>query len=146
MRDIRLALLICDSSIFVVQEQSLLLPISHQAAVAFRFLACPWSASSSGCSCGPQTTRNWSQENPKCMSAWDPDPKDPRGVPWDQIFKSKIFLISSSNNVILCILWIYWSQKGKIHEKLVIWSHFFINGANMSKMTVFLEFWCFVIK
>ena len=31
----------------------------------------------------------------------DRDPKYPRGVPWDQNFWSKIFLISSSNDLIL---------------------------------------------
>ena len=34
------------------------------------------------------------------------DPKCPKGVPWDQNFWSKIFLISSSNDLILWVLWI----------------------------------------
>ena len=66
----------------------------HQAPAVFGFLACVSTASGTGGSYGPQITRIWKFENPKCTSAWDPDPDDPRGVPRDQKFFVKIFLIS----------------------------------------------------
>ena len=50
----------------------------------------------------------------------DRDPKYPRGVPWDQNFWSKIFLISSSNDLILWVLWIGYAKNAKNQEKLPI--------------------------
>ena len=50
----------------------------------------------------------------------DKDPKYPRGVPWDQNFWSKNFLISSSNDLILWVLWIGYAKNTKKHEKLLI--------------------------
>ena len=41
----------------------------------------------------------------------------PRGVPWDQNFCFKNYLWSSSNEAILCILWIYVDEIGEKHEK-----------------------------
>ena len=39
-----------------------------------------------------------------CRSAQDPDPRDPKGVPWDQDFFLKIYVSTYKSDHILCIL------------------------------------------
>ena len=79
--------------------------ISHQAPAVFGFSACPRSATSTGALHGPQMNRIWDWHALWCRSARDHGPSDPRGVPRDQNFWLKIFLISFSNDHILSILW-----------------------------------------
>ena len=46
------------------------------------------------------------------------------GGPWDQIFGLKFFLISSSNDVVLCILGICFAKNAQNQEKLPIFFTF----------------------
>ena len=71
------------------------LAITHQGPVVFGFLACPWSATSTEGSHWPQITWIWHLHALGRTSPWDPGPSDPRGVPRDQKFWRKNFLISS---------------------------------------------------
>ena len=59
----------------------------------FGFLACSRHATMSGQLYGPHMTRIWDWENISSGSCWDPGPMDPRGVPWDQNFWFKIFIL-----------------------------------------------------
>ena len=52
----------------------------------FRFSACVSYASGMWSSYGPYMTRIGRWSNPSIISCWDRGPRDPRGVPWDQIF------------------------------------------------------------
>ena len=58
---------------------------------------------------------------------------DPRGVPWDQIFGLKNFLISSSNDVILCIFAVCLAKNVENHEFMAILGPFLINGKIQGK-------------
>ena len=55
-------------------------------------------------------TRKHPCANLKGMGFQNRPPSDPKGVPWDQNFGLKNFLISSSDDVILCILWICFAK------------------------------------
>ena len=98
--------------------------VSHQAPAVFRFSACVSNATTTGGLYGPHMTRIWSWPAPNIVSCWDRAPRDPRGVPWDRIFLLKNFLISSSNDLILWVLWIGYAKNAKNQEKLVIFSTF----------------------
>ena len=58
------------------------------------------------------------------MVELDPGLKYPREVPRDQNFFVKILIISSTNDVILCILWIYVVQIVEKQEKALIFACF----------------------
>ena len=88
----------------------------------FGFLACSRHATMTEQLYGPHLTRIWDLENLSSASCWDPGPMDPRSVPWDQNFWLKNFLISSSNDVILCILGICYAKNAQNHEKLSIFA------------------------
>ena len=77
----------------------------HRDATDLSFLACTWHATSTGYSYGPQITGIWHWHDPGPRSSKDRGPSDPRGVPWDQNFLLKNFLIPSCNDHILSILW-----------------------------------------
>ena len=80
--------------------------ISHQAPVVLGFLACVSGATSIGKSFRPHVTRIGHRGNPTIISCRDTGPRYPKLVPRDQNFGFKFFLLTSSNDVILCILWI----------------------------------------
>ena len=67
----------------------------HRHPAVFRFSAWVCNASILEGFYGPHMTRIRCWSNPNVGSCWDPGPRDPRGVPWDQNFGLKIFLISS---------------------------------------------------
>ena len=78
----------------------------------------------------------------KILSACLPEILTPRtpGVSLEtKFFEFKIFLISSSNNVILFILMICFSKKYEIQEKHDVLSYFHINDKIWQKRSVFLE-------
>ena len=71
----------------------------------------------------------------------DRGPMDPRGVPWDQNFWSKIFLISSSNDLILWVLWIGYAKNAKNQEKLLILGHILLFPLLLRKYAKISSFW-----
>ena len=83
---------------------------SHRAAVVLSFLACVSHATSLGKSYGSQINRKSCFENLWSGAFWDRSPSDPKGVPWDQNFGSKNFLIWSYNDAILCVLLICYAK------------------------------------
>ena len=94
-------------------------------------------------------TRNWGRENPGCTSPGDRGPSDPRDVPWDQNFWLKNFLISSSNDVILCVLSICYTKNAQNREKLPIFCHFQLFSLfhrNYAQIGSFSWFWAFFAK
>ena len=110
---------------------------SHQAPAVFGFSACPWSATSTEGSHGPQITWIWHLHALGRTSPWDPGPSDPRGVPRDQNFWRKIFLISSSNDHILCILKVCFVKIAVKLAKQAIFCIFLCNGQNDQIWVVF---------
>ena len=91
---------------------------SHRHPAVFRFLACVCNASILEGFYGPHMTRIRCWSNPNVGSCWDPGPRDPRGVPWDQNFGSIFFLITSSNDVILWVLLICYCKNAEKWQKL----------------------------
>ena len=69
-----------------------------------RFFECDGDGVLIGALFGSQGSRKPTFENIFGSPFWDSHPEDPKVVPWDQKKLVKIFLISCSNNVILCIL------------------------------------------
>ena len=65
--------------------------LPHWAPAVLRLFWISWETTIMGCSYGPQGTLNHIQHAPNPTSCWDPGPRYPRGVPWDQIFLSKFF-------------------------------------------------------
>ena len=92
----------------------------HHDRIGFRVSAWTWSATRSRHSYGPQISRIWHWDAPGPRASKDRGPSDPRGVPWDQNFCLKIFLLSWKY-VILCTFHIYYA---KIGLYLVIWGFF----------------------
>ena len=97
---------------------SLFFSHSHQAPDGLSFLEWTWSATTTGVSYEPQSIRNWSRHAPNRTSPWDPGPRYPREIPWDQNFCVKIFLLSFSNDVILCIFGFMWAKLEKNRKTL----------------------------
>ena len=90
---------------------------AHQAAIVFGFLAWICNATSTGGSHGPQIRWIWNIDAHWVRAFWDTGPRYPRGVPWDQNFGLKNFLISSSNEVILWVLWVTIAKNAEKSEK-----------------------------
>ena len=97
---------------------------SHRAAVVLSFLACVSHATSLGKSYGSQINRKSCFENLWSGAFRDRRPIDPRGVPWDQNFGLKNFLISLSYDVILCIFEVCFAKNAENHEYKVIFQVF----------------------
>ena len=116
---------------------------THCCPAVFGFSAWVFNATTTGGSHGPHMTRIWSWPAPNIVSCWDRAPRDPRGVPWDRIFLLKNFLISSSNDLILWVLWIGYAKNAKNQEKLLILAYFLSNRGKCWKWPVFLDFWQF---
>ena len=120
--------------------------VSHHGGNVFGFSGSPSDATSTGRSYGSQITRNWFWGNPRPNYFQDRGPRDPKQVPWDQKFGLKKFLTSSSNELILWVLWIGYAKNGKNQEKLVIFGHFqcfsllLRNYAKISSFSWFLPF------
>ena len=117
---------------------------SHSHGISFGVLACPWHATMSGCLYGPHMTRIWSWWNPSRTSLWVRGPIDPKEVPWDQNFWLKIFLISSSKDVILCDLGICFAKNPPNLKKLVIFTTFPLYIGIVQNLAVFLIFESFL--
>ena len=88
-------------------------------------------------------TRICNPYGPTITSPWDRGPRDPRGVPRDQNFRSKIFLILSSNDVILWVLLIGYSKNAENWQKHVFLGTFGHKIAKTGKMTYFCQFSAF---
>ena len=74
----------------------------------------------SGASFGSQWCRKTTFENIPGSPFWDPGPSDPREVPRDQNFWVKIFLISTSNDLILWVFWITYAKNGHVWKNTLI--------------------------
>ena len=109
----------------------------HRAAVVLSFLACVSHATSLGKSCGSQINRKSCFENLWSGAFWDRGPSDPKGVPWDQKFGSKNFLIWSYNDAILCVLLICYAKIWVLCQKQLILLIFPCYGQNSPKWAVF---------
>ena len=105
-------------------HQACLLSISHQAAVDLSFSAIALDAASLGKSYGSQINRKSCFENLWSGAFRDRGPIDPRGVPWDQNFGLKNFLISPKNDVILCIFEVCFAKNAENHEYKAIFPVF----------------------
>ena len=91
--------------------------LSHQAAISFGFSAWICNATTTEGSYRPQMIRIWNWDAHWVRAFWDTGPRYPRGVPWDQFFGLKIFILSWKYDVILCIFAIYYA---KIRVYLVV--------------------------
>ena len=118
----------------------------HRDPSVFSFLEVSSETTYVGTSYGPCRTLNNFRLNPNRTSCWDRAPGDPRGVPWDQKFGLEKFLISSSNELILWVLWIGYAKNDKNQEKLLILAWFLSNKGkswkqpNISCFSWFLAF------
>ena len=90
---------------------------SHRLRSATSFFESNGYETFSGASFGSQWCRKTTFENISGSPFWDPGPSDPRGVPRDQYFWIKIFLISSSCDLILCIFGIGFAKKAGKSQK-----------------------------
>ena len=88
---------------------------THHDGDDFGFSACVSYASGMCGPYGPYMTRIGHWLNPSIISCWNRGPRDPRGVPWDQNFWSKFFLTSTSNELILWVLWIGYAKNAEKH-------------------------------
>ena len=80
--------------------------LSHHAPVDLGLFGISWDATSVGALFGPQWATNHYRHAPSHISCWDLGLGYPKIVPWDQNFGLKIFLILSSDDVILWVLWV----------------------------------------
>ena len=99
----------------------------HRDPSVFSFLEVSSETAYVGSSYGPYRTLNNFRLNPNTMACWDRTPRNPRAVPWDQKFGLKKFLTSSSNELILWVLWIGYAKNAKNQEKLLILAWFLSN-------------------
>ena len=97
-------LLFCMSRVLLSDTKLVGTDASHRDPSVFGFLEVSSETAYVGTSYGPYRTLNNFRLNPNRTSCWDRAPGDPRGVPWDQKFGLKKFLISSSNELILWVL------------------------------------------
>ena len=121
-----------------------LVNISHRAPVVLSFSACVSHAISLEKSYGSQINRKSCFENLWSGAFWDRGPSDLKGVPWDQNFGSKNFLIWSYNDAILCVLLICYAKIWVLCPKQLILGCFGHNIGKWAKWTVFgikLKFW-----
>ena len=95
-----------------------------QAAVDLSFSAIALDAASLGKSYGSQINRKSCFENLWSGAFRNRGRIDPRGVPWDQNFGHKNFLISPSIDVILCIFEVCFAKHAENHEYKVIFHVF----------------------
>ena len=116
----------------------------HCHGISFGVLACPWHTTMSGCLYGHHMTSIWSWWNPSRTSLWVRGPIDPKEVPWDQNFSLKNFFISSSKDVILCDLGIWFAKNPPNLRKLVIFTTFPLYIGIVQNLAVFLIFESFL--
>ena len=116
---------------------------SHHDGIDYGFSACVSYASGIWGSYGPYMTRIGHWLNPSIIFCWNRGPRDPRGVPWDQNFWSKFFLTSTSNELILWVLWIGFAKNAKNQEKLLIFGHFQLYPLLLRKCAKISSFLCF---
>ena len=83
---------------------------THQVGRCARFFSNGKESYGVGRSNGPKIKRKKCFENISSHTFWDPGPKYPKGVPWDQIFWSKFFLTWCHTYVVKWYFAVYWSN------------------------------------
>ena len=98
--------------------------VAHHDPIVLRLFGISWDATSVGALFGPQWATNHYRHAPNRISCWDLGLGYPKIVPWDQNFGLKNFLILSSDDVILWVLWVGLAESDQKGDEWTFSVHF----------------------